>query len=106
MAMPKAYPNRQKKMPISSRLCPLMAKAPLRKLTLERSGSFRAASPPAGSLAGWAKAAAAPMVKSAAVATIFVAVRRKKAALDRIVRIKTPPKDDIARGISNRASQA
>src|SRR5271165_7173467 len=96
IAMPKPSPNRQNRMPISSSLWPSMA--PLRKLTCERSGSFREASPPAASAAGSARAVAALTVSSAATAAIRETTLRK-AAVASHVRIKNPPKMSVLRNL-------
>src|SRR5579859_300022 len=97
--MPKPSPPRQNRIPISSSLCPSIA--PLKKLTRERSGSFSEASPPA-SLAGCAKAVAAPTVSSAATAEIFMAtLRLTSAAVASQVRIMSPPNSKRFLGITN-----
>src|ERR1700722_4066992 len=69
--------------------------APLRNVTCERSGSFRAASPPASG-AGWARAVAAPTVSRVARAKDFfrkaeTTRRPRNAAVARQVRIMSPP---------------
>src|SRR6476620_7677804 len=86
--MPKPSPPRQNRMPTSNSLCPSID--PLKKLTEDRSGSFSEASPPADS--GWAKAETAPRLRSAAIAEVFVAMRREITAdVASQLLIKNPP---------------
>ena len=69
MTIPNPRPNRQNRIPISSSLWPSIR--PLRKLTEDRSGSFKLASPPT-SWAGCANAAAAVNIKMDVKAAVFL----------------------------------
>src|ERR1700686_1082833 len=99
MTMPKPRPKTQKRRPIIRRRWPSMP----RKETDERSGSLRAASPPASS--GWARAAEGSSMRVAkraeifanlvarSVADVFTNWRAMDARLALVVRIKNPPND-------------
>src|SRR5450756_2092422 len=71
MAMPKPRPKTQNSSPIISRRCPFMP-CPFtpRNETEERSGSLRAASPPASSVCAAGCASAWPAVRSSRVAMV------------------------------------
>src|SRR5215467_577218 len=87
MASPNARPKIQNRIPISSSLCPSIES--LRKLTEDKSGSFRLASPPS---VGWARAAVAPVTAKANAPAKVLAKRHPwDAALASQVRIKEPP---------------
>src|SRR5215469_17074912 len=82
-------------MPISNNLWPSIA--PLKNRTADRSGSFREASPPMVSPAGWAKAESAPRESSATTADIDIATRRVKLAVASQVRIDKSSNKNVLR---------
>src|SRR5215469_2424394 len=80
---PNSSPNTQNKMPISSSLWPSI---PPRKLTWERSGSLRLASP-LGDSDGWAKA-------------VEVAIRIRETTEAAVLRIRGPTDTTVAIQVS------
>src|SRR5215469_11832259 len=93
--MPNPKPPRQNRMPISNNLWPSIA--PLKNRTADRSGSFREASPPMVSPAGWAKAESAPRASSATTADIDIAMLRVKLAVASQVRIDKSSNKNVLR---------